>query len=91
MIPDTSIAASLEARDKASYVVGVIQAFSVYGWPASIASAEKEQLMGIYQAALQMLQGGAFNPFSVFAVLAVADKMLTTHSKLEGQSSAIPL
>jgi len=63
-------------RDKAAYIVGIVDAFRIHGWPAEFSPADKADFMRARKHAGEMLGDGVFNPIHGYIVLGLANRLL---------------
>jgi len=67
---------TLNDREKAAFIVGMVRAFNSGKWPKHFNKDDKAQWMGRAVWAHQILTGGAYNPFHVWKVREIVDDEL---------------
>lgn len=65
----------MDQREKAAYIVGIVDAFRLHGWPAECSPSDKAEFMQVQKHALQMLGEGVCNPIHAYEVLGLANKL----------------
>lgn len=64
----------MNEREKAAFVMGLVSGFDRYGWPAEMSGSERDSWRRLGRYAVQMLDGGVYNPLDAYRVIQAANE-----------------